>query len=494
VSEPRPGYLLPHRATVAAIGGVLIGMLLAALNQTIVATALPRIAEDLGGLSHYSWVFSAYMLAATVTVPIYGRLSDAYGRRPFFVAGILFFMAGSIVGGTAASMTQVIVARAIQGLGAGALIPLAMAVIGDLVPPSDRGRWQGLTGAGFGVASVLGPFSGGWIADHADWRWVFLVSLPVGFVALAVVMATLRIPPHPDRATQIDYSGAALLAAGISFVLLGTVRLGDAAGRDPVEIAALFAAGAALLAVLGWHERRTLNPIVPLSLFRLRTFSAAVATSFAVGVAMFGAIMFVPLFVQGVLGGSATNAGLVLTPLMLALVTASAGSGQVISRTGHYRWAIVSGPVLMACGFVLLGALDPGSSQGDATVAMIVLGLGLGLLIQNLMLVIQNTVPSRELGAATSAGQFFRTTGGTVGVTVMGAVMTAGLPAGVSLAGAGSAAGSGGVAPEQLADAIHPVFMLGLPVMAIALALVLLIPEIPLRRTVRETEPPPAPA
>jgi EmrB/QacA subfamily drug resistance transporter len=492
VSEPRPGYLLPHRATVAAIGGVLVGMLLAALNQTIVATALPRIAGDLGGLSHYTWVFAAYMLAATVTGPIYGRLSDAYGRRPFLVAGILFFMAGSVVGGTADSMTQVIAARAIQGLGAGALIPLAMAVIGDLVPPSDRGRWQGLTGAVFGVASVLGPFSGGWIADHTDWRWVFLVSLPVGFVALAVVIFTLRIPPHPDRATQIDYSGAALLAAGLSFVLLGAVRLGDAAARDPVEIAVLFAIGTLLLGVLGWHERRTPNPIVPLSLFRLRTFSAAAATSFTVGVGMFGAIMFVPLFVQGVLGESATNAGLVLTPLMLALVAASAGSGQVISRTGHYRWAIVSGPVLMACGFALLGALDPESSQGDATVAMIVLGLGLGLLFQNLMLVIQNTVPSRELGAATSAGQFFRTTGGTVGVTVMGAVMTAGLPAGVSLAGGGMR--GAGVAPQQLADAIHPVFMLGLPVMAIALALVLLIPETPLRRTVRETEPPAAPA
>ena len=494
MSEPRPGYLLSHGATIAAFSGVLLGMLLAVLNQTIVATALPRIVADLGGLQHYSWVFSAYMLAATVTVPIYGRLSDAYGRRPFFVAGILFFMAGSVVGGTADSMTQVILARAIQGLGAGALIPLAMAVIGDLVPPSDRGRWQGLTGAVFGVASVLGPFSGGWIADHADWRWVFFVSLPVGLVALAVVMVTLRIPPHPDRATQIDYSGAALLAAGLSFVLLGTVRLGDAAARDPVEIAALFAAGAALLGVLGWHERRTPNPIVPLSLFRLRTFSAAAATSFAVGIGMFGAIMFVPLFVQGVLGGSATNAGLVLTPLMLALVATTVGSGQVISRTGHYRWAIVAGPVLMACGFALLASLDTGSTQRDATVAMIVLGLGLGLLIQNLMLVIQNTVPSRELGAATSAGQFFRTTGGTVGVTVMGAVMTAGLPAGVSLAGAGSGAGGQGVAPEQLADAIHPVFMLGLPVMAIALALVLLIPETPLRRTVRETEPPAVPA
>jgi EmrB/QacA subfamily drug resistance transporter len=496
VSEPRPGYLLPHRATVAAIAGVLLGMLLAALNQTIVATALPRITEDLGGLNHYSWVFSAYMLAATVSGPIYGRLSDAYGRRPFFVAGVLFFMAGSVVGGTADSMTQVIAARAIQGLGAGALIPLAMAVIGDLVPPSDRGRWQGLTGAVFGIASVLGPFSGGWIADNADWRWVFFVSLPVGFVALAVAGTTLRIPPHPDRATGIDYWGAALLAAGLSCLLLGIVRLGESGAVDPLDVAVLFAAGAALLAVLGWHERRTPNPIVPLSLFRMRTFSAAAGASFAVGIGMFGAIMFVPLFVQGVLGESATNAGLVLTPLMLALVVASVGSGQLISRTGHYRWAIVAGPVVMGLGFALLAGLDASSSHGNATVAMIVLGLGLGLLIQNLLLVIQNTVPSRELGTATSAGQFFRTTGGTIGVTAMGALMTAGLPAGAaagaSLAGGGGAASGAG--PQQLADAIHPVFMLGLPLMAVALALVLLIPEIPLRRTVREPEPPPVPA
>jgi EmrB/QacA subfamily drug resistance transporter len=488
VTEPRPGYLLPHRATVVAIAGVLLGMLLAALNQTIVATALPRIAQDLGGLSHYSWVFSAYMLAATVTVPIYGRLSDTYGRRPFFVAGIVFFMAGSVVGGTADSMTQVIVARGIQGLGAGALIPLAMAVIGDLVPPSDRGRWQGLTGAVFGIASVLGPFSGGWIADHADWRWVFFVSLPVGFVALAVVLVTLRIPPHPDRATDIDYMGAALLAAGLTCVLLGTVRTGDAAAQSTAETVALFAAGALLLGLLAWHERRTPDPIVPLSLFRLRAFSAAGAASFAVGVAMFGAIMFVPLYVQGVLGESATNAGLVLTPLMLALVAGTVGSGQLISRTGRYRWAIVSGPVVMAAGFGLLSALDTGSTHLAATLAMLVLGLGLGLLIQNLMLVIQNAVPSREMGAATSAGQFFRTTGGTIGVSAMGALMTAGLPAGASLAGTGAVARTG-AARQQLADAIHPVFVLGLPTMAVALALVLLIPETPLRRTVREPEP-----
>jgi EmrB/QacA subfamily drug resistance transporter len=483
VSEPRPGYLLSPRATILALSGVLLGMLLAALNQTIVATALPRITDDLGGLAHYSWVFSAYMLASTVTVPVYGRLSDIYGRRPFFAIGIVVFMAGAVVGGTAGSMTQLIVARAIQGLGAGALIPLAMAVIGDLIPPSDRGRWQGLTGAVFGLASILGPLTGGWIADHADWRWVFFVSLPVGVLALVVVLATLRIPPHPERGTGIDYTGAGLLAAGVSCVLLGTVRAGEQAPGGTGEVTALFAVGLAVLAVLAWHERRTPHPIVPVSLFRVRTFSAAVTASFAVGVGMFGAIMFVPLFVQSVLGESATNAGLVLTPLMLGLVGASVGSGQLIARTGRYRWAIVSGPVVMGAGFWLLSSLDTGSSRGSATLAMLVLGLGLGLVMQNLLLVVQNTVPSSQLGAATSATQFFRTTGGTIGVSVMGALMTSGLPAGAASA-----------SPHQLADAIHPVFLLGLPLMTLALVIVLLIPETPLRRTVRETDPTPTPA
>src|SRR5215212_2097926 len=220
------GYLLPRRQTFIAIVGVLLGMLLAALNQTIVATALPRIVADLGGVEHYSWVFSAYMLAATVTTPIYGRLSDVYGRRPFFMCGIALFMTGGIVGASAGSMTQLVLARAIQGLGAGALIPLAVATIGDLVPPSDRGRWQGFTGAAFGMASVLGPTTGGYISDNASWRWVFLVSLPFGALAFAVVMATLKVPPHPERARSLDYLGAALLAVGLSGLLLAIIEWG----------------------------------------------------------------------------------------------------------------------------------------------------------------------------------------------------------------------------------------------------------------------------
>jgi EmrB/QacA subfamily drug resistance transporter len=459
------GYLLPRKQTLLAMSGVLLGMLLAALNQTIVATALPRIVGDLGGVEHYSWVFSAYMLGATVTTPIYGRLSDVYGRRRFFVAGILIFMAGAVVAGTASSMTQLVAARAIQGIGAGGLIPLAIATIGDLIPPSERGRWQGLTGAVFGFASVIGPTTGGWISDHADWRWVFFVSLPVGVIALIVVSATLKIPPHPERGTKVDYTGAALLALGLSSGLLAIVQGG------PIE---LYAVSLLVLALFVWWERRVDQPVVPVELFSERVFTASNLAAFSVGVGMFGAIMFVPLFVQGVMGASATASGIVLTPLMLAMMATSVGSGQVITRTGRYRWALIAGPVVMGLGFLLLATMGVESGRAHATVAMIITGFGLGLLIQNLSLVVQNGVPSRHLGAATSAAQFFRSIGGTIGVSVMGAILSARLPEG------------GNASPGQLADAIHPVFVVGVPLMAVTLAIVLLIPELPLRRTVRE--------
>lgn len=482
----RDGYLLSRRATLAAMAGLLLGMLLAALNQTIVSTALPVIVADLGGVAHYSWVFTAYMLAATVTTPIYGRLSDIYGRRRFFAAGIVIFMAGAIVGGTASSMTQLIIARAIQGMGAGALIPLAMATIGDLIPPADRGRWQGLTGAVFGLASILGPTTGGWIADHTDWRWVFFVSLPVGVIALAVVVVTLRIPPHPERGMKVDYLGAALLAGGLSSGLLATVRGGEDGAWGSAEIVGLYAVAAALLAAFVWWERRVDEPILPIELYRTRTFTAASLAAFLMGTGMFGTIMFIPLFVQGVLGASATSSGLVLTPLMLALMLASVGSGQIITRTGRYRWALLAGPIVLAASFVLMAEMDAGTSRTYATVAMAVCGLGLGLVMQNLILVIQNVVPTRHMGAATSAGQSARTIGGTIGVAVMGAVLAAGLPAGAEAGLTGGAGAAVAATREQLADAIHPAFVLLIPAMALMLLLVLLIPEVPLRRAVRD--------
>jgi EmrB/QacA subfamily drug resistance transporter len=493
----RPGYLLPMRQTMLALAGVLLGMFVAVLNQTIIATALPTIVQDLGGVEHYSWVFSAYMLGSTVTVPIYGRLSDIYGRRIFFAIGLIVFMTGAVLGAAAGSMGMLIGARAIQGLGAGALIPLAIITIGDLVPPSERGRWQGLTGAVIGLASVLGPFTGGWIVDHASWRWVFLVSLPVALVALAVGLATLKIPPHPDAGREVDYVGAGLLVTGVSAILLATVWGGAEYPWGSGEVIGLFAGGALLIGLFVAQELRVRHPLIAPGLFRDRVILSACLAGFSVGVAMFGAIMFVPLFVQGALGASATNSGVVLTPLMLALMLASVGSGQVIARTGRYRWALLSGPVVMGAGFAVLASLDESSGIGSAVIGTVVLGLGLGLLMQNLVLVVQNAAPARALGAATGATQFFRQIGGTLGVTVMGAILAAGLPAGLAVASGGEgAAGAGDAGRATLAHAIHPVFVIGIPLMAITLALVALVPERPLRRGVREdgAEPLAAPA
>jgi EmrB/QacA subfamily drug resistance transporter len=487
VSATRPGYLLPMRQTVLAFAGVMLGMLVAVLNQTIIATALPTIVQDLGGVEHYSWIFSAYMLGSTVTVPVYGRLSDIYGRRIFFAIGLIIFMCGALLGAASGSMGMLIAARAIQGLGAGALIPLAIITIGDLVPPSERGRWQGLTGAVIGIASVLGPFTGGWIVDHASWRWVFLVSLPIGLVALAVGLATLKIPPHPEAGRDVDYTGAGLLVCGVSAILLATVWGGAQYPWGSDQIIGLFVAGALLLALFVRQELRVAHPLISPALFRDRVIVSPCLAGLAVGIGMFGAIMFVPLFVQGALGASATSSGVVLTPLMLAMILTSVGSGQIIARTGRYRWALLAGPVVMGSGFVVLAALDEASSLGVAVLGTIVLGLGLGLLMQNLVLVVQNAAPARALGAATGATQFFRQIGGTLGVTVMGAILAAGLPTGSAVASGGQgAAGPGEAGRATLAHAIHPVFVIGIPLMAVTLALVALIPERPLRKGTRE--------
>ena len=476
-------YLLGKRRTLIVLSGLMLGMLLAALNQTIVSTALPRIVGDLGGFEHYSWVFSAYMLASTVTVPIYGKLSDLYGRRPFFALGIVLFMGGAVVCGLAQSMTMLIAGRAIQGLGAGGLIPLAMAVIGDLIAPRERGKWQGLTGAVFGVASVVGPATGGWIADNTSWRWAFFVSLPFGALALVVVWLGFRVEV-PRREHTVDWLGAGLLATGVTSGLLALVWGGVQYPWGSPQVVGLFALSAGLLGGFLAQERRAAEPILPLGLFRDRTIAAAQVALFFVGAAMFGTIMFIPLFVQGVLGDSAASSGAVLTPLMLALIGASVLSGQLVSRTGRYRAVLLAAPLVLLGGFLLLTRLGAGSTSGDVTLDMVVVGFGIGLGMQTYVLVVQNAAPADSMGVATATTQFFRSVGGTIGVTAMGALLTTRLHGGAST---GSILSGGDAADrDALAAAMHTVFVASVPLVALAFVATLFVEGRELRRSVHE--------
>lgn len=470
-------YPLGKRRTLIVFFGLMLGMLLAALDQTIVSTALPRITQDLGGFEHYSWVFSAYMLGATVTVPLYGKLSDIYGRRPFFLLGIALFSAGSIVCGLSMSMGMLIAGRAIQGLGAGGLIPLAIAAIGDIIPPRRRGKWQGFTGGVFAASSVLGPAVGGWLTDNASWRWCFFVNLPLAALALAVVWFGFTRRPMPEKHV-LDYVGAALLTTGAAAGLLGAVWGGTAYPWSSPVIVGLLTASAFLLTAFVLWERRAAEPILPLDLFQGRTFSSATVASFAVGAAMFGAIIYVPLFVQRVLGESAAASGAVLTPLMLGIITTSILAGQIVSRTGHYRPVLLAGPPLLAAGFLLLSQIGVHTSEFVVTRDVVIVGFGVGLMMQTLTVAVQNSVGRRRIGVATASVQFFRTVGAMTGVSVMGAVVTSRL---------GGSVTGGGVTPEALAGALHPIFLLAIGLAAVALIAVLFVPHIELRQTMEDT-------
>jgi EmrB/QacA subfamily drug resistance transporter len=379
----RSVYPLGKRRTLIVFFGLMLGMLLAALDQTIVSTALPRIVTDLGGFQHYSWVFSAYMLGATVTVPLYGKLSDLYGRRPFFLLGITLFSAGSIISGLAGDMGMLIAGRAVQGLGAGGLIPLAIAAIGDIIPPRRRGKWQGFLGAVFAASSVLGPATGGWLTDNASWRWCFFVNLPLAALALLVVWFGFARRPRRE-VHSIDYVGALLLTSGAALGLLAAVWGGAEYPWRSGVIVGLFAVSALLLGLFVAQERRAREPILPLDLFHGRTFSAATVAVFAIGAAMFGAIIYVPLFVQRVLGDSASGSGAVLTPLMLGIILTSIAAGQLVSRTGRYRPVLIAGPPLLAAGFFLLSRLGVDSTRLVVTRDVVIVGLGIGLMMQTL--------------------------------------------------------------------------------------------------------------
>src|SRR4051794_610397 len=461
----------------------MLTLLLAALDQTIVATALPRIVSDLGGITQYSWVFTAYMLTSTVTVPLYGKLGDVYGRKNLFLISIVVFLLGSLLCGAATSMTQLVVFRAVQGIGAGGLFPLSLAVIGNIVPPRDRGRWQGLIGAVFAASSIAGPAVGGFIVDNTTWRWVFLVNLPVGGVALAVI--SLTMPRAASRTGHsIDWLGAGVLAAGTTTLLLGLVWAGHDYGWTSGHVLIALSLAVVLHLVFAYVEWRAPEPILPFDVLRNPIVASSIACMALVGMAMFGTISYVPLFVQGVIGTSATSSGVVLTPLMLGAVATSILSGQLVSRTGRYRWNAVLGPIVLAAGMILLWRMNVHTTNGQAARNMVIAGIGIGSMMQVFVLSVQNAVPSRRIGSATALTQFGRQIGATVGVTIMGAIVNAGLPAG---AGGGEAAPVHRLPPalrEALAGAIQPAFLAATVVTLLVWVIALVgVKEVPLRES-----------
>ncbi|HEX6483871.1 MAG TPA: MDR family MFS transporter [Ktedonobacteraceae bacterium] len=417
-----------RRDTLLTMSGVLLVMLLASLDQTIVGTAMPRIISDLQGFDRYTWVTTAYLLTSTVMVPIYGKLSDLFGRKPIFLVGIVLFLVGSAASGAAQTMNQLIAFRAFQGLGAAALLPIALAVIGDLFTPRERGRWQGLTGAVFGLSSVLGPTAGGWITDHSTWRWVFYVNLPIGIIALLVLI--FLMPPLRSKNTgkpSIDYIGAALLIAGTVPLLLGFTWAGSQYAWLSWQILSLFAGSIVFVTLFilfeARLERRNEQPIINPSMFKNGIFSVSVIITMITSMGMFGSILFLPLYAQGVLGISATNSGLILTPLMGGLIVSSVISGQLVARFGKYKWLAFVGMAITIGGSLLLLRLDVNSTYTQLIIAMIVLGLGLGFSMSLYTVIVQNALP-KVIGQATSGLTFFRSIGATIAVAAMGSLLT----------------------------------------------------------------------
>jgi len=401
---------------------VMSGMLLAALDQTIVSTALPRIVSELHGLNELSWVVTAYLLTSTIAVPISGKLSDIFGRKRLLLIGILTFVAGSMLSGLSQNMAELIIFRAFQGIGAGVLMSSSFAIIGDLFTPAERGRWQGMIGAVFGLASVIGPLVGGYLTDHATWRWNFYINVPVGIVAFALI-SRLMPKVEPSHNASIDFLGAGLLAGGLSTLMLGLVWGGNQYAWASTQVIGMLGLAALLLASFIQVERKHAeDPIIPPDLFKNSIFRVSMVIVFLIGIAMFGTLLYIPLFAQGVLGRTATNSGLITTPLVLSLVPASIITGQLVSRTGKYKKLAIFGTFLVSIGMIWLGTLSTSSTNGQLIERMIITGLGLGLSMPIFNLVVQNAFPQSRLGIATASVQLFRSIGATVGVAVMGSI------------------------------------------------------------------------
>lgn len=416
-----PGEHQDKRAVRIAIGALALGLLLAALDQTIVSTALPTIVSELGGINHLSWVVTAYLLASTAATPLWGKLGDMYGRKRLFQTVIVLFLIGSALCGISQNMPELIAFRALQGLGGGGLIALSMAIVGDIVPPRDRGRYQGVFGAVFGASSVLGPLLGGVFTEQLSWRWVFYINIPIGIVALAVIAAVLHIPVR-RTAHRIDYAGMAVVAAAATCLVLVTSLGGTTWAWSSPGIIGLAVAGVVLVAAFVMIERRAEEPVLPPRLFTVRTFVLCAAMSFIIGFAMFGALTYLPTFLQIVHGYSPTLSGVHMIPMVVGLLISSTGSGQIVSRTGHYKVFPIAGTAVTIVGLLLLHQLDENTAVWTMSLFFLVFGLGLGLVMQVLILAVQNSVGYEDLGSATSGTTFFRSIGASFGVSIFGTV------------------------------------------------------------------------
>jgi EmrB/QacA subfamily drug resistance transporter len=487
----------PPQSVALIIGSVAVTLLLASLGQTIVSTALPVIVGQLGGLDHLTWVVIAYLLSSTVVAPIYGKLGDLFGRKIVLQAAIIIFLIGAVLSAMATSMTMLILARVVQGLGGGGLMVVAMTVVADIIPPRQRGKVQGIFGAVFGVATVVGPLLGGFIVEHASWQWIFLINLPLGALALGVIAVALK--PRPDRvAHKVDYMGFVLLSGALTAFVLATSLGGNTYPWMSPQIIGLMIAAVVMLVLFITNEARVPEPVLPLGLFRNNTFVVSNAVGFLVGMAMFGSITFLPMYLQLAKGVSPTESALALVPMMIGLIGASTLSGFIMTRTGRYKLLPTISTAILVVGLLLLATMQLDTPNTQVAVYMFLVGLGIGPVNSVSITATQNAVPHSMVGVATAGTTLFRQIGGSIGVSVFGAIFTAGLAArlgGVMPSGAFSAEAVAAMPEaarvqvlEGFAAALHPVFFTASAAAALAFLLSLLLEELPLSNTLR-TEP-----